>query len=451
MGTSTVRRHLTMLALAACALALPGCAGLNVENTRLEKIDLDRGYRPRSPAQRRDPGQAILYLAFSGGGTRAAAIAYGVLEELRDTKIGGGTRSLLDEVDTISGVSGGSFTAAYYGLYGERIFDEFEPRFLRRNIQGALVLQSLKPWNFVRLLLPGLNRSDIASRYYDKNVFDNATFADLTTAEGPKVHINATDLASGDRFTFNQDGFDVICSDIDPLPIATAVAASSAVPMLLSPVTLRNYAGTCGYKPPAWVEEALARSDTDTRLDRSAKIYLRAQDPKKKSYFHLIDGSISDNLGLRVATEFVNAAGGAENALAVLEVEPPPHMAIIVVNAETAPDPEIDLSDASPSLAMLLSSVSGAQIRRYNFETLVLTEELLHRWGEQLSTDGKAVSTYMVDIDFEAVKDEDERDFLNGIPTSFSLSDDTIDRLRRAGRDVLRASPQFQALVEALQ
>ena len=46
---------------------------------------------------------------------------------------------LLDEVDTISGVSGGSFPAAYFGLYGDRIFEDFEERFLYRNVQGALL------------------------------------------------------------------------------------------------------------------------------------------------------------------------------------------------------------------------------------------------------------------------------------------------------------------------
>lgn len=72
-------------------------------------------------------------LAFSGGGTRAEALAYGVLEELRDTEvlIDGKPRRLLDEIDLISSVSGGSFTSAYYGLHGDRIFEfwRFPPRY----------------------------------------------------------------------------------------------------------------------------------------------------------------------------------------------------------------------------------------------------------------------------------------------------------------------------------
>jgi len=89
--------------------------------------------------------QDLVILAFSGGGTRAAAFSYGVLETLRTiqvvTKTGRKTR-LLDEVDVITGVSGGSFTALAYGLYGEKLFDEYDARFLKRNVQGELTTRT---------------------------------------------------------------------------------------------------------------------------------------------------------------------------------------------------------------------------------------------------------------------------------------------------------------------
>ena len=68
----------------------------------------------------------LVGLAFSGGGTRASALSSGILEALRDDTINlnGHERRLLDEVDIISSVSGGSFTAAYFGLFGDRIFIE---------------------------------------------------------------------------------------------------------------------------------------------------------------------------------------------------------------------------------------------------------------------------------------------------------------------------------------
>jgi len=443
-----------LVLFASCAsLALAGCAGLRAVNTPIEQHDPAHGYRPGDRSQHRDPGRTIITLALSGGGTRAAAFAYGVLEELRDTPIPGDTdaRSLLEEVDTISGVSGGSFPAAYYGLQGDRIFEEFEPRFLKKNIQRALFLRVLRPWNLVRLLTPWLSRSDLASRYYHDKVFDEATFANLAAAKGPRIHINATDLSSGERFTFGQGVFDLICSDLDVLPVATAVAASSAVPMLLSPITLKNYAGTCGYEPPAWVVDALKNRHENPRLNRSANHFLAMQDADRKKYLHLVDGGISDNLGLRASIDFITAVGGAREALEVRGIEAPDHIAVIVVNAETDPNPTIDLSDAAPSFALLMNSVSGGQIRRYNFETLLLTEELVHRLGRELAASGHRVTTHMINVSFDALEDANERRYFKQLPTSFYLKDEDVDRLREVGRRLLRDSPDFQRLLKELK
>ncbi len=91
--------------------------------------------------------QTFFVLSFSGGGTRAAAFSYGVLEELRRTgvPVAGRRRRLIDEVDLITGVSGGSFTAPAYALHGERLFSEYEERFLKRDVQGALAWRTLNP------------------------------------------------------------------------------------------------------------------------------------------------------------------------------------------------------------------------------------------------------------------------------------------------------------------
>ena len=74
----------------------------------------------------------FIQLSFSGGGTRAAALAYGVLEELRAQSIYWDRRErrLLDEIDLITAISGGSILAAYYALYGEQTFSTFEKRIL---------------------------------------------------------------------------------------------------------------------------------------------------------------------------------------------------------------------------------------------------------------------------------------------------------------------------------
>src|SRR5262249_33752944 len=122
------------LLLALLVLAVAGCATRPI-NPPIAKTDLATGYRYQTRPARVNSSSALVILAFSGGGTRAAAFSYGVLEELRRTDLvtpRGGRRRLIDEVDIITGVSGGSFTALAYALYGERLFDEYEKRFLKR-------------------------------------------------------------------------------------------------------------------------------------------------------------------------------------------------------------------------------------------------------------------------------------------------------------------------------
>ena len=122
-----------------------------------------------------------MVLAFSGGGTRAAALAYGVLEAMRDTTVNldGQPKRLLDEIDVISSVSGGSFTAAYFGLHGDRIFTDFENSFLRADVTGELVSGLFQP----ALWFSEGGRTEMAIDYYDEKVFRGATFADLQRGE----------------------------------------------------------------------------------------------------------------------------------------------------------------------------------------------------------------------------------------------------------------------------
>ena len=440
-------------ALLGLGVAISGCVGFRAGNAPLERVDPSTGYRPSAVARRGAPGGVRLFLAFSGGGTRAAAFAYGVLEGLRDTPVvvRGKRERLLDEVDSISGVSGGSFPAAYYGLFGDRIFEDFEERFLNRNVQRALILQALRPKNLLRLLTPYLTRSELASQYYDRHLFEGATFADLATAEGPVIHINATDLSHGYRFTFNQGQFDVICSDLDVFPIARAVAASSAVPVLLSPVTLRNYAGRCGFELPAALEEALQSRRSDPRRYRSALAFTDYRDPDRKQYIHLIDGGISDNLGLRIAIESVSAVGGIHRAREVFEIEVPDHFVVIIVNAETDPNPSIDLNAAAPSLGALMNTISGAQIRRYNLETILLMQNSVRQWAAAWSSDDHVVTPHVIEVSFDVIADDEQRSSFKLLPTNFKLKDEEVGRLREAGRSILLESPEFQRLIRQLQ
>src|SRR5262252_6542599 len=240
--------------LAASILAT-GCAQRPV-NPPLKGIEKNSAYEFEHLERNRGKQDDLVILAFSGGGTRAAAFAYGVLEALRRIEIKSSTGEnyrLLDEVDLITGVSGGSFTALAYGLYGDKLFDDYEQRFLKRDVQGEIVKRVLNPLNWGALLSKGWGRSELAANFYDEILFNGATFADLERADGPAIVVGSTDLASGSRVVFVPQNFDVMCAELGSFPLARAAAASSAVPVVLSPLTIHNYGGACGYQEPSWL------------------------------------------------------------------------------------------------------------------------------------------------------------------------------------------------------
>jgi NTE family protein len=397
----------------------------------------------------RSPDIAVM-VAFSGGGTRSSAFAYGVLQELAATGIitAKGSRSLLQEVDIISSVSGGSFTAAYYGLHGEKIFTDFEPHFLRKDVEGVLLRKMVfNPVNWVRLMSRSYGRSDLAAEYYDKILFKGATFADLQRPDAPLIDINATDLGTGNRVPLVQWTFDMICADFDSYPLSRAVAASSAVPVIFSPVTLENFAGSCGFKSPSWLEAALKDKELTPRKIE-ARRFQSYLDSKQRPWLHLVDGGIADNLGLRAFYSSLNIAsepGVQHHELGYVDAR---HVIIISVNAFAKHKSRWSLERYAPSLFEVVERVSADQISRYSEDTIQLVHAEFESWVKENSTAERPVTFHFVDVSFDQVNDDSERDFLNGIGTNFDLSDEQVDRLIAAARKLLRDSKGFQAFIK---
>ncbi|HXA80692.1 MAG TPA: patatin-like phospholipase family protein, partial [Opitutaceae bacterium] len=291
---------------------------------------------PQSASGSQDAGDNDLMVAlfFSGGGTRAASLSYGVLKELAATRVETPTRSyrLIDKVRVISAVSGGSFPAAYYCLYHDRTFSEFEDRFLKRNITTALLREALNPLHWPELLSPYYGRSDLAAEYYDKILFHGATFGDLGPDGGhPRLILNATDMANGEQFPFVSEHFELIGSDLKNYRISRAIAASSAYPLLLSPITLKNHRGEPGVVEP----DMLPREGTgdDSRRTTLVQNAFRSYgDYHKNSYIHLVDGGASDNLGLEAMIDADLEYGGMERLIEqTLHAGSPRRFVVIVV------------------------------------------------------------------------------------------------------------------------
>jgi NTE family protein len=414
----------------------------------------------------------IIVLAFSGGGTRAAALSFGVLEALRRMEIvasDGRKIRLLDEVDVITGVSGGSFTALAYGLYGERLFDMYEKSFLKRDVQGALIGRFLNPLNWPALMTRHWGRSELASQLYDKILFHGATFADLDRAAGPAIAVSATDLASGSRVVFVPQDFDIMCTDLGTFSLARAAAASSAVPVALSPLTINNYGGSCGYQEPDWLRQFSESAKPPRpagrllkRLQELRELDNGVEDP----YLHLVDGAVSDNLGLRGVLDVMETFEALRGAGYPTPLDHVRRIIIFVVNSVSSPPTKWNKSENPPGNITVLTKAAGVPIDRYASESIELLKDIDARWtglreirksvdlakekDPRLDFVRNAPNTdiYTIEISFQALKDTAERDYLNQLPTSFVLPAEAVDRLRAAAGKIILESPDFQEMLK---
>ncbi len=462
-------RALLPIALAA-PLALAGCATRPI-NPPIAQADPATGYRlaTRTDFKSRD---TLVVLAFSGGGTRAAAFSYGVLEFLKRTEIvsaSGKKIRLLDTVGVITGVSGGSFTALAYGLYGDKLFSEYEQRFLKRDVQGTLLARAANPFNWWKFIGGTAGRSELAAEYYDEILFNGATFADLDRRKDLLILASATDVSTGAKLVFDQELFDAICSNVDAVLLSRAAAASSAVPVALSPVTLNNYGGTCNYVPPVGLQLVAKNANPSRSAERAKRQvdeWLALTDGAHRPYIHLVDGGLADNVGMRSflmamdLTEALHAAGGAtwlDNVRRIV---------VVVVNSATTPRTHWDQSESPPGAVSLVLQSSGVPMEHYSFEAMELLKDKSASWRSKhrlrqsaafaANTDpaiaaelkGPDIDIYPIDVSFAAVKDKAEFEYLNGLPTSFVLPPEAVDRLRAAAESIMADSPEFQRLLK---
>jgi NTE family protein len=453
------------------AILLGGCATRPV-NPPIEHAETGAGYRIDTVLARRPDKENLVILAFSGGGTRAAAFSYGVLEFLRRTVVTGpnGNRvRLLDAVDVITGVSGGSFTALAYGLYGDKLFDTYEQSFLKRNVQGEIVARTLSPANWGSLLSTGWGRSELAAQLYDEILFHGATFGDLARGNGPLILASATDISTGARFVFNQTIFDVLCSNLNDVPLSRAAAASSAVPVVLSSITINNYGGTCNRTIPEWAKMFIDAANPPRPAARAIREIRDIQaygDSVHRPYLHLVDGGVSDNVGMRGVLDALEVLEALSDAGVPTPLNKARRIIVVVVNSLSSPPTNWDEFESPPGTIDILLKATGVPIDHYSFEAVELLKDTQARWETMREIRARpAVANakdpeldrltrvpraeiYAIDVSFPRLADKAELDYLNQQPTSFVLPPEAVDRLRAAAGTIMMASPEFQRLLK---
>lgn len=231
-------------------------------------------------------------LCLSGGGYRAMLFHVGVLWRLNEA-------GMLPRLDRISSVSGGSITAGVLAMNWTRL------QFSEAAIAQAFGSQVVTPIRemaartidttaaLVGLALPLVSVSDQVVKAYRKYLFAETTLQDLP--DQPRFVINATNVESGVLMRFSKPylaDYRVGRIRNPDLPLAVAVAASSAFPPFLSPCTV-------DLERENWITE-----DGNDLTDKNFRDEIR-----------LTDGGVYDNLGLetawkRYATVLVSDAGG---------------------------------------------------------------------------------------------------------------------------------------------
>ena len=463
-------RRFSLLA-AALLVLLGGCATRPI-NPPITQADPTTGYSFETRQGNFKDKDNLVILAFSGGGTRAAAFSYGVLEFLRKTEVVGPKGNkvrLLDSVNMITGVSGGSFTALAYGLYGDKLFADYEQRFLKRDVQGEIVARFLNPTNWGALWSTGWGRSELAAQLYDEILFNGATFGDLNRGDGPLILASATDISTGSRFLFSQRVFDVICSDLNAVPLSRAAAASSAVPVVLSPVTINNYGGTCNRVAPAWAKP-FVESDNPPRPAARAIRSLKAEeafgDSVHRPYLHLVDGGVSDNLGMRGVLDALEILQALHEVGVPTPLDNARRIIVFIVNSLSSPPTNWDESENPPGTVEVLLKSAGTPIDAFSFEAVELLRDTANQWqtarlvrnsAAMAANKDPAVAAalrlpnaeiFAIDVSFSALKDKAEREYLNQLPTSFVLPPEAVDRLRAAAATLIMDSPEFKRLLK---
>ncbi|MFO1024988.1 MAG: patatin-like phospholipase family protein [Acetobacteraceae bacterium] len=408
-----------------------------------------------------DPrAQVITALAFSGGGKGSAAFAHGVLRGMRQMSVPamhGPNMSLLDQVEYISAVSGGSFAAAHYGVFRQRSFETF-PAFLHADIDAEIRSLYLTPWHWVWLLRGGAT-DDYMAGVYDRLMFHGATYADMARQGAPVVSINATDLGTGASFPFTQEGFDLICAGLAPFQVSRAVAASNGLPVLFSPINLQSRRPGC---PPVTVPPPPQDADQDElrRVRYIQEWVARFSDTDRVRYLHLVDGGIADNLALRALLTIVLTSD--LHRIPQEKIVATRRLLLISVDGEAATDRQLSQAPRVNGLSVLAATVSGIVIDRYNFDTLLLADsemrQLVRRLKEARCRIGPVLAGHSCDdveglvvhLDLRRVTDPAVRARLLATPLALTLPDDLIDLLVEWGARVVQEDAAIRRFLQGL-
>ncbi len=403
---------------------------------------------------------------------RASAFSYGVIKELaaHRSRSGNGSKSLIEDVVFVSGVSGGSVPAAYFALHGANTIPSFRDKFLYKDPQSSFVT-SISLSSLLSVFGGGLNSKTGFQTWLDKNLLQDATFGDLTRDNLPILWINASDIYNNTVFTFEAETFAALCSDLNRFKLSEAVSAASAVPGVFSPIVVENFAGRCGFKEPAWVDWAIETPGASLVLKNRALTFRRYQNPKESRYLKLYDGGIMDNLGLYGLITRRERKNSLIAPMVPKRAVSMKNLLYIVVNAATKSGDNFQKKIRGPKGVLALSAVVDTLMATATTRTRDGFFKAMQSWhqdiikfrcglsaqkvreliGNRPGWDCKDVHFHVLDLRFDQVEDLSLRTKLQTIPTAYVLPREQTDLVVKSAAELLRNNRQFKRFLNSIQ
>jgi len=449
------------------ALLLASC-GATLDNEPLNQALGVSEAQPPPPAT--GMSDTLVGLSFSGGGTRAAAFSFGVLRELQRTRVVNGNRdfTLSGEIDFLSAVSGGSVTAAAFALDRRKTLARFREDFLLADVEASL-RTSLSLANVLRASIGGVNDRTGLQDWLDRHLFDKATIGDAMASGRPVLWINASDIYNRTPFVFNRHTFSAICSDLSAFPLSEAVAASAAVPLLFAPVVLRNYAPDCAYETPNWVARSAENPEAPAVLRAQAEAIQRYRENDKVRFVKLLDGGLTDNLGLSGLVLARLAADKPYEPLKPAEAIGLKRMLFIIVDSGRPPAGDWAQTVRGPERENLILAASDTAIDANMRGSYDYFSRLVRQWRRTLvryrcalsRTEARRIAGVGPDwacddlqffttrVSFDRVPNAATRKRLDAIPTRFTLPAEDVDLLIRSGGQTLRNDGAYRDFLKS--
>jgi len=387
-----------------------------------------------------DDGDFLFAVAVSGGGSRAAVFSAAVMEQLyRQVKLPDG-RSIIDEIDYISSVSGGSLSMAYYCMNKPNVdsshtdlYDEFFKTYsadMRRNIEGDLIRNLFR---FYKFFVSSEESGLLLKQAFDQLYFNNRKFDELGKRQkngwSPTLIMNGTVMDTGARFLFttlaresfdaeprevaemlSQTGFGksefnfggdllgiTFCDDIGlsigDMEVSRGVAASASVPLLLGPIVLKDQKGST---------------------------------PEQDRFIHITDGGVNDNQGIATVMEliinrFVDTPGHAHRGGLV-----------IIIDSNQSIDPDKSIGSVR-GFKVLATAERAMNISFFRGKALTYVSIMF-----LTSVDPRYKDITFVYISPYLTEDRDITSLFERTPTRFRIAPDKADNLERAAEIVVR-------------